>query len=139
MEDVYIFHLVLSSFFLSKISIYAMSFPLGDVLAVSHTWHEPYSTKSLKVYNMPLLTIIKQISRTFPPCVTKVLQSFPWQLFSANFFFWDRVSLCSPDWLQTLSPPASVFWVLGLGMCATMPSLPQLFICFVLISIKLKN
>jgi hypothetical protein len=30
------------------------------------------------------------------------------------FIFWNRVSLCSPAWLQTCNPPASACWVLGL-------------------------
>jgi hypothetical protein len=39
--------------------------------------------------------------------------------FGFGFGFWDRISLCSPGWPQTLNSPASASWVLGLVACAT--------------------
>lgn len=39
-----------------------------------------------------------------------LLSSLP----SSRCCFGDRISLCSPDWLGTLYPPASAFHVLGL-------------------------
>jgi hypothetical protein len=38
------------------------------------------------------------------------------------FFFWDRVSLCSPGWCQTCNSPTSASLVLGLQPHTTMPS-----------------
>jgi hypothetical protein len=36
--------------------------------------------------------------------------------------FWDRISLCSPDWPQAEEPPALASQVLGLQICVTTPS-----------------
>ena len=60
---------------------------------------------------------------------------FGWVLF---FFFWDRVSLCSPGCpgihsvdqagLELRNLPASVSQVLGLKLCTTTPGLPLTFL-----------
>jgi hypothetical protein len=52
-------------------------------------------------------------------------------LFILFFFlflgFWDRVSLCSPGWLQIYDPPAPTSFVLGLQMCITVSVLDSFF------------
>jgi hypothetical protein len=49
--------------------------------------------------------------------------------FGFDFGFWDRDSLYSLDWLQTLDPPASASQVLGLQAYTTMPNLSVGFYC----------
>lgn len=36
-----------------------------------------------------------------------------------SFLFWDRVSLCSPHWVEFIDPPVSASWLLGLEAWAT--------------------
>jgi hypothetical protein len=53
-------------------------------------------------------------------CQTSTLQPSALDFF---FFFWIRVSLCSPGRPWTWDPPTSAFLVLGLQACTIMPAL----------------
>jgi hypothetical protein len=49
------------------------------------------------------------------------------RFFLFRFFFWDRVSLCSPDWPQIHHSSTSAIQLLGLVVCITMPGCEYVF------------
>jgi hypothetical protein len=57
----------------------------------------------------------EEVTERVPTLIWLVYKKFSlfWRgLCLLAFVFWDRVSLCSPDWPWILEPPASVSWVL---------------------------
>jgi hypothetical protein len=106
-------------------------------------WHSAFSiSRALLPFYLPLQKLWLSLFLVFIWAAAKMFSWLALVFLSVSnttahlfffFFFWDRVSLCSPGWpgahflnlagLELRNLPASASWVLGLKVCAITPSL----------------